>query len=311
MRNPRELYELTAAAMDVPAGLPLVAGLTGFADAGGTVSQLGAYTLENLPHHEVIAQFDNDILLDYRARRPTIQFDQDHLTNYNPPKLALYLVDDEVGRPFLFLHGYEPDFEWEAFSAAVLGLVETLEVASITWVHAIPMPVPHTRPLSVTVSGNNTELIEQLSAWRPRTQAPATAMHLIEYRLTELGHLTTGFVVLVPHYLGDTEYPAALITALQSVSASTGLVFPTDFLRADNDDFVANINEQVQSNAELERLVGALEERHDSYMQDNPIRRGMADAGNLPTADEIAAELEQFLAHQRRHGKDDTGDSLD
>jgi hypothetical protein len=311
MRNPRELYELTAAAMDVPAGLPLVAGLTGFADAGGAVSQLGAYTLENLPHHELVALFDNDILLDYRARRPTIQFEQDHLTEYAPPKLALYLVDDEVGRPFLFLHGYEPDFEWEAFSAAVVGLVETLEVASTTWVHAIPMPVPHTRPLSVTVSGNNAELIEQLSVWRPRTQAPATAMHLIEYRLTERNHPTTGFIVLVPHYLGDTEYPAALITALQSIAASTGLVFPTDFLRADDNDFIANINEQVLGNPELQRLVGALEERHDTYMKDNPSRRTMSDIENLPSADEIAAELEQFLAHQRRHGDDAAPDNLE
>lgn len=311
MRNPRELYELTAAAMDVPAGLPLIAGLTGFADAGGTISLLGAYTLENLPGHELLARFDNDVLLDYRARRPTFTFEHDHVENYTPPKLALYLVHDEVGRPFLFLGGYEPDFAWDAFAAAVVGLVETFEVSSVSWVHAIPMPVPHTRPLQVTVSGNNTELIEQLSAWRPRTQAPATAMHLIEQRLTEQDHLTNGFVVLVPHYLGDTEYPAALITALQSITAATGLVFPTDDLRADNDDFIANINEQVLGNAELQRLVGALEERHDTYMQDNPVRRGLGEAGNLPTADEIAAELEQFLAHQRRHGNDDAPDSLD
>ncbi len=179
MRNPRELYELTAAAADVPAGLHLVAGLTGFADAGNTVSQMGSYVLENLPRHELVASFDNDILLDYRARRPTFTFESDHLTDYRPPTLGLYLVDDEVGRPFLFLHGYEPDFEWEAFNAAVIGLIEAFEAASVTWVHAIPMPVPHTRPLSVTVSGNNSELIEQLSAWRPRTQAPATAMHLV------------------------------------------------------------------------------------------------------------------------------------
>lgn len=311
MRNPRELYELTSAAMDVPAGLPLVAGLTGFADAGGAVSQLGAYILENLAHHELLASFDNDILLDYRARRPTFIFEHDHLTEYSPPKLSLYLVEDEVGRPFLFLHGYEPDFEWEAFAAAIVGLIDTFEVSSTTWVHAIPMPVPHTRPLSVTVSGNNAELIEQMSVWRPRTQAPATAMHLVEFRLAERGNLTTGFVVLVPHYLGDTEYPAALITALQSVAASTGLVFATDYLRDDDRDFIANINEQVLANAELQRLVGALEERHDNYMQENPVKRGMADAGNLPTADEIAAELEQFLAHQRRHGRDDSSDSLD
>ncbi|WP_022880889.1 proteasome assembly chaperone family protein [Gryllotalpicola ginsengisoli] len=302
MRNPRELYELTAAAMDVPAGLHLVAGLTGFADAGGAVSQLGAYTLENLGGYEVVATFDNDILLDYRARRPTLTFEQDHLTDYQPPRLALYLVSDEVGRPFLFLHGYEPDFEWEAFAQAILGFVDTFEIASVTWVHAIPMPVPHTRPLGVTVSGNNRALIEQLSVWRPRTKAPATAMHLIEHRLVEQGHSTAGLVVLVPHYLADTEYPAALITALQSIAAATGLIFPTDDVRADDRDFVKNIDEQVAGNAELERLVGALEQRHDSYMQDNPARQ--TDIANLPTADEIAAELEQFLAHQRRNGDD-------
>jgi hypothetical protein len=311
MRNPRDLYELTAEAMDVPAGLPLVAGLTGFADAGGTISQLGTYTLESLPGHELLARFDNDTLLDYRARRPTFTFEHDHVENYTPPKLALYLVHDEVERPFLFLGGYEPDFAWDAFAAAVIGLVETFEVSSVSWVHAIPMPVPHTRPLQVTVSGNNADLIEELSAWRPRTQAPATAMHLIEHKLTEAGHVTNGFVVLVPHYLGDTEYPAALITALRAISAATGLVFPTDDLRAEDRDFIANINEQVLANAELQRLVGALEERHDAYMQDNPARRGLGDSGSLPTADEIAAELEQFLARQRRHGRDDTTDNLD
>jgi hypothetical protein len=311
MRNPRELYELTTAAMDVPAGLPLVAGLTGFADAGNAVTQLNSYMLESLPSHELIASFDNDTLLDYRARRPTFTFANDHIEDYKPPRLELHLVDDEVGRPFLFLHGYEPDFAWEAFAAAVIGLAETLEVSALHWVHAIPMPVPHTRPLQVTVSGNNPELIEQLSVWRPRTQAPATAMHLIEHRAAERGHQVDGFVVLVPHYLGDTEYPATLITALQSISAATGLVFATDDLRSDDNDFIANINEQVLGNPELQRLVGALEERHDTYMKDNPSRRTMSDIENLPSADEIAAELEQFLAHQRRHGDDAAPDNLE
>src|SRR4051812_17472247 len=45
MRNPEELYELTPAAAEVPTGLPLVAGLTGFADAGSAVTQLNRYLL--------------------------------------------------------------------------------------------------------------------------------------------------------------------------------------------------------------------------------------------------------------------------
>lgn len=306
MQDPRELYELGSAFADVPHGLHLVAGLTGFADAGGAVSQLGSYLLSALEHTE-LATFDADVLLDYRARRPIIYFDQDHLSDYRPSTLALYLAYDELHRPFLLLTGYEPDFQWERFSAAVLDLAERFRVASTTWVHAIPMPVPHTRPIGVTVSGNRQELIDSMSVWRPTTQAPATAMHLIEYRMQQTGRSTTGFVLLVPHYLADTEYPAAAIAALESISAATGLIFPTDRLREEDREFVANIDEQVAANAELGRLVGALEERHDTYMQDSPVKSPLTHGdGALPSADEIAAELEKFLAYRRR-GDDDAG----
>ena len=305
MRDPGGLFELNPA-LEVPEGLPLVAGLTGFADAGSGVSQLGTYLLGTLDS-EVVATFDADILLDYRARRPIIYFDQDHLTDYQPATLKLYLAYDELRQPFLLLSGFEPDFRWEAFTDAVLGLIEQFKVKTITWVHSIPMPVPHTRPIGVTVSGNRTELIDSMSIWKPHTQVPANALHLLEYRLQKLSYPIAGFILLIPHYLADTEYPAAAVAALDSISAATGLIFPTDRLRQEDRDFVANIDEQVAGNPELGRLVGTLEERHDSYMEDTQLRSPLTDSdGELPSADEIAAELENFLAF-RRHGDEENG----
>ncbi len=303
MRDPGDLYELTADADSVPEGLHLVAGLTGFADAGGAVSQFTEYLLGTLDQ-KVVANFDADLLLDYRARRPIIYFDQDHLTDYQPPALRLYLAHDELGQPFLLLAGFEPDFRWEQFTAAVLALVHRFKVASTTWVHAIPMPVPHTRPIGVTVSGNRSDLIESMSVWRPHTQVPANALHLVEFRLQESGASTVGYVLLIPHYLADTEFPSAALSALESTSASTGLIFPTDRLREQNREFVAKIDEQVGDNPELAKLVGTLEQRYDTYMEGNTLRSPLTDEdGELPTADEIAAELEKFLAIRRN--KDD------
>jgi hypothetical protein len=306
MRDPGELYELNPA-LAVPEGLPLIAGLTGFADAGSGVSQLGTYLLGTLDS-EVVATFDADILLDYRARRPIIYFDQDHLADYQPSTLKLHLVYDELRQPFLFLSGFEPDFRWEAFTDAVLGLIERYKVKSVTWVHSIPMPVPHTRPIGVTVSGNRSDLIEGMSIWKPQTQVPGNALHLLEFRLQKLSYPIAGFVLLIPHYLADTEYPAAAIAGLESISAATGLIFPTDRLREEDREFVANIDEQVAGNSELAKLVGTLEERHDTYMEDTQLRSPLTDRdGELPSADEIAAELENFLAF-RRHGDDRRGD---
>jgi hypothetical protein len=304
MREPDGLYELTPEAAEVPQGLPLVAGLTGFADAGSAVQQLGEYfsdTSSPVP----IAVFDDDELLDYRARRPIIEFDEDHLASFTPSSLVLSLCRDEVGRPFLLLSGYEPDFQWNRFTAAVIGLIERFGVSSTTWVQAIPMPVPHTRPLQVTVGGNRQGLIDSMSAWRPTTRAPSNVLHLVEYRLVELGHEVAEFVLLIPHYLADTELPAAVSKGLEAISAATGLLFAIDPVRDRSRDFFARVDEQVGGNDELGGLVRTLEERHDAYMAGNPVRSPLTDLeGEVPSADELAAELEKFLAIRRSHDDD-------
>ena len=291
----REAMEMS----QVPKGLPLVAGLTGFADAGGVVTQVNKYLLDSL-ESERVGTFNNDRLMDYRARRPLFQFEETHLTSFEPPRLSLDLVEDELGSPFLFLSGYEPDFRWEEMSRTVLGLIHELEVSSSSWVHAIPMPVPHTRSLGVTVSGNRDEITDALSVWRPTTGVPGTLMHLIEYRLQEQDHPTAGFVVLVPHYLADTEFPDAAVTALQSVTKATGLIFPTDTLREAGREFLNGIGKQVEDNHELEKLIASLEKRHDSYMEDNAVPSPLMDAdGEVPSADSIASELQDFLAKRQ------------
>lgn len=299
MQHPNPVFEFVGDVSDVPSGLHLVAGLTGFTDAGSAVAQVSE-KLRAASDLREIAVFDNDALLDYRARRPVLFFDQDHLSEYTPARLTLSLAHDELHRPFLLLTGYEPDFRWEAFTSAVISLVERFEVADVTWVNAIPMPTPHTRPIGVTVSGNRTELIESLSIWRPRTQVPGNVLHLLEFRLQEAEVSTAGFVLLIPHYLADTEYPQAAVAALESISAATGLIFPTDELRENGREFVQKVEEQVNGNDELERLVSTLEQRHDTYMEENPLPSPLVDEdGELPSADTIAAELERFLASRK------------
>jgi hypothetical protein len=302
------LFHPVHPAPDVPSGLPLVAALTGFADAGSAVSLVSQYLSDTLESTEV-GRFDNDEILDYRARRPIFQFDETHLTDYEPPRLGLDLVTDELGEPFLLLSGYEPDMRWEQVNREIVELVDLYDVSSTTWVHAIPMPVPHTRPLGVTVSGNREELTDRFSVWRPTTSVPGTMMHLVEYTLQKRDHPVSGFVVLVPHYLSDAEFPAAAVSALESITAATGRIFPTDALREQGRSFLAGIADQVENNEELQRLVGVLEKRHDSYMEDNPLASPLTDeAGEVPSAESIAQELQNFLAHRAPDTPDSSAD---
>ncbi len=279
--------------------------LTGFTDAGGAVARMIELFRDDL-EPAPIAVFSSDVLLDYRARRPTVTYDGDHLLDYRPPRLELSLAHDALGQPFVLLAGYEPDFAWDAFSETVVGLAEGLEVSTVTWVHAIPMPVPHTRPIGTTVSGTRVELTQAHSVWKPHTQVPATMGHLLEIRFAESGQEISGFVLLVPHYLADTEYPAAALAGLDSLSVATGLVFDADEVREENREYLAKVDDQVEGNDELTTMLHTLEERYDSYMAGSTLAQPIIHTGDLPSADELAAELERFLA-DRREGDEKRG----
>ncbi len=303
MPTSEELFERIANAPAVPAGLPLIILLTGFTDAGSAVSQLIDH-FEETSDPQPLVVFDNDRLLDYRARRPIVQFDQDHLTAFTPARLQLALAHDALGQPFLLLSGYEPDFAWNAFVRAVLDLADAFEVSGMSWVHAIAMPVPHTRPLGTTVSGNRAELVAAHSVWKPRTQVPSTAGHLLELRFGERSERVVGFVLLVPHYLAETAYPGAALVAAQRLMDATGLVLGVDELLGNNDEYLSRVQEQVDGSEELTQMIRGLEERYDAYMagyQSADAENGFGDEArlterNLPSADELAAELERYLA---------------
>jgi hypothetical protein len=59
---------------------------------------------------------------------------------------------------------------------------------------------------------------------------------------------------------------------------------------------LTDIADQVSENHELAKLITNLESRHDTYMIDNPMPSPFVNLdGDVPTAESIAAELEQFL----------------
>ncbi|MFT4156885.1 MAG: PAC2 family protein [Microbacterium sp.] len=306
-----KIYERVANGIGVPRGLPLVILLTGFTDAGSAVSGLIDHLRETADLQPVVV-FDNDALLDYRARRPVISFEQDHLTEFRPARLELSVGTDALGQRFLLLAGYEPDFLWNEFARVVLAIASDLEVTGVSWVHSIAMPVPHTRPIGTTVSGNRHDLTMAHSVWRPRTQVPATAGHLLEFRFAQRGDRVVGFVLLVPHYLAETENPDAVIAAAEKLMASTGLVLILDELRDSRNEYVTRVDEQVLGNDELGQMVRGLERRYDAYMagrdpEDDSYDESGFTERDLPSADELAAELERYLASRPTGDEDKPG----
>jgi len=301
-RDPEDLYELGA---DVPGldGVAMLHHLEGFMDAGGA-GHLLADHLSTVCESETIATFDVDRLIDYRSRRPMMTYSTDHWEEYEHPELAVRLMKDLSGAPFLLLSGPEPDHEWELFAAAVQSLSARLGGGPLIGFHGIPMGVPHTRPLGIISHGTRPELIDGRQQMPSKLQVPGSAAALLELRLGQAGRDALGFAVNVPHYLAQAVYPEAAVTLLDKVCAATGLDLPSDALRMAADRTNSEIDRQVAESSEVAELVTALERQYDSLAESGTegAEDTLLDGEQMPTADELAAQFERFLAEQQGRG---------
>ncbi|GAA1905260.1 PAC2 family protein [Lapillicoccus jejuensis] len=297
MQDPSALYRFETDTHPAAARASvLLVAVGGFVDAGRT-QQLMTQHLLDTHEHTVVASFDVDQLLDYRGRRPVMTFDRDRYTSYDDPSLLLYRLVDREGTPFLLLAGVEPDYQWERVVEAVTGLIRVLGVELTLSVHGIPMAVPHTRPIGLTAHATDPRLISTYESVFGAVQVPGSLAALLELRLGESGRDAVGFSVHVPHYLGQAEFPDAALSGLGAVIAATGLALNTEDLAAMAGLNRAQLATEVASSEEVQGVVHALEQQYDAFMEGHRRPSLLATSiSELPTADEIGAELEAFLA---------------
>lgn len=301
MTQPHELYTVehdVATELSATSGAPvLLHVLRGFIDAGGAAELVAEHLLERFPSRRLVT-FDADQLLDYRARRPMMTFDVSRWRDYDAPELVVDVLQDAEGTPFLLLHGLEPDVQWERFAAAVREVVERFGVSLTVGLNGIPMGVPHTRPVSVTAHGTRPELVDS-KGWFGTVQVPASIGSVLEYRLGRWGHDAVGFAVHVPHYLAGSGFPPAAVAGLRQIEDVTGLALDARALEPAARQALAAVERQVSGSEEVATVVHALEEQYDALAQSLGRTSLLADSAGLPTADEIGAELERYLAQQQ------------
>ncbi|WGJ87507.1 PAC2 family protein [Gordonia sp. SMJS1] len=306
------LYELAFPAPQVTrpdgTGPVLIHALEGFADAGHAVA-LAATHLRDSLESELVATFSSDELMDYRSRRPTISFSGETFTDVEMPTLALHAIRDNSGKGFLLLAGSEPDLRWEQFVDAVRRLSDGLGVTDVIGLNAIPMAVPHTRPPSITAHGSDPDALGDLPRWGSAMKLPASASMLLELRMGEHGYRASGLSVHVPHYLAQTNYPAASARLLAAVAELAGLDLPLAALDSAAEKVRAQVDNEVEGNSEIESVVAALETQYDTFTQAAQERSSLLAAEeSLPSGDELGAELERFLAEQTGDGEAGPGD---
>jgi PAC2 family protein len=281
---------------DLEQGPVLIHSLDGFLDAGNAAA-IATRALLDQSAGRVVASFDIDAFYDYRARRPPMTFSESRYEDYEPPRLVVRLNHDSLGTPYLLMHGPEPDTHWEAFALAVREVVEKLRVRLTVSMGAVPMAVPHTRPVMLTNHATRPDLLLHENIWKGQIRVPASAQALLELRLGGWGHPAMGFVAHIPHYVAQFDYPSASATMLESVEVVTGLQWELADVEAAGEAKMVEIAAQIDDSDEVREVVLGLEQQYDAFHRpDDDESLPLAEERDLPTGEELGAEFERFLA---------------
>jgi proteasome assembly chaperone (PAC2) family protein len=268
----------------------LVVALEGWIDAGLGASAAMATLLE-VSRTELLATFDNEVLIDQRARRPIARIVDGITESLTWPEIELRVGTDRVGRDVLYLVGPEPDVYWTAFVDAVVELAERFEVRLVVALGAFPAPSPHTRPVRLTATApiESARLLEQVNHVTGELEVPAGVSSALEMGLAQNDIDVVTLWARVPHYVAAMSFPQAAIALIEGLGQLAELSFGLGELPEAASTAQQQIDELINSNPEHTAMVKALEQTIDAT-EGNAL--GIEE---IPSGDELAAELEQFL----------------
>jgi predicted ATP-grasp superfamily ATP-dependent carboligase len=270
----------------------LVVALDGWIDAGFGAAAAIAALCEQFPC-EPIVQFDLERFVDLRARRPTAHLVDGVNTGLTWPLLELSASADA---DLLVLTGPEPDFAWATFVDAVVGLAVRYGVRQVVGFGAFPAPAPHTRPvkLAATAPPGSAGLIAQVGVVQGELEVPAGILSALEVGLGDAGIPEISLWARVPHYVAGMAFPDAAAALLDGLRQLSGLPADATSLRTQAIATRDQIDGLIAANAEHRAMVRQLEQSLDAS-------EGTAlGTSELPSGDELAAELERFLRGEDR-----------
>ncbi len=272
----------------------LVVVLEGWIDAGYAAGTAIQTLLEGLDTYPV-ATFDADRLLDHRARRPIMHLLDGVNTGLSWPGIELRAGTDEAGNDVLFLLGAEPDHAWRGFTEEVIELAQDFGTRMLVGLGAYPATVPHTRPITMSVTASSAELAAVSGLLRGSLDVPAGVQAALEFRCGELDLPAVGLWAQVPHYVSGepTPYPAAALALIEQLERTAGLRLPKGELSSNAHRTRNRIDTAMSTNVGHLAMLHALEARHDEQLAE-----AGAATDQLPSADELAEEVERFLRDQ-------------
>lgn len=275
----------------------LVVMLSGWIDASGAAAAAMEALITECDATALVA-FDDDLYIDYRARRPTLEVRNGESTRlvWSSPELAYGRTPG--GQDVLLLSGPEPDTAWHRFCATVTDLAVDLSVRRMVALGAYPYTTPHTRPATLSATSPSRDVLANLPVRRNSVDVPAGVAAALEQSMHERSIPAFGLWVQVPHYVSAMSYPTASVALLDMLASTAGVAIEAGELRREAVVQRERLDQLVEGNDEHRAMLAQFEELYDETARAEAGPDPSVDGTGgleLRSGDELAGEIERFL----------------
>jgi proteasome assembly chaperone (PAC2) family protein len=267
----------------------MLAAFEGWNDAGEAASDALRY-LNKLWGGKKVGSIDADEYYDFQFTRPTVRRTASGERKIKWPSTRIYKASAPgTNVDVIFIQGTEPSYKWRAYTAELLVHAEALHVDYVILVGALLADVPHSRPIPVSTSTDDSALRERLNLEASQYEGPVGIVGVLSEVSLLAGIPTVSLWAAVPHYVAQAPSPKAQLALLHRIEELLQVPLDTHELAEESDAWERGVNELATEDPEIAAYVRQLEEAKDT--------------ADLPEAsgESIAREFERYL---KRRGKD-------
>jgi proteasome assembly chaperone (PAC2) family protein len=264
----------------------MLAAFEGWNDAGEAASGVVAH-LRDAWDAQPLAALDPEDYHDFQVNRPQVSIGTDGRRRITWPTTRLSWARPGSERDVVLVHGVEPSMRWRSYTEELLGWAERLGVSRLVTVGALLADVPHTRPIPVSTTSEDPETVSRLALERSTYEGPTGIVGVLQEAAHRRGVSSVSLWAAVPHYVGQSPSPKAVLALLGRVEDLLGVPVPLGELPDDAEAWEHGVDELAGEDEEIAEYVRQLEQAKDT--------------AELPEAsgDAIAREFERYL---RRRG---------
>ncbi len=265
----------------------------GWFDAGNSATGALDWLLETAPAGGKLAEIDLEEFLDFQEVRPIVKQKHEGDRALEWPTVNCYTVEETVRHDLVLLQGVEPRMRWRTFNEAVLQVATSMKCQMIVTMGSTAASVPHSRMPTVKSSAGNTELAKRMGLAAPTYQGPTGVIGTLHDMADKANFPVISMRVGVPHYVAGPQNPKGTRALLAEFQHITGVQTHYNLLDKDVLTWEERVNEATKDDPEIVTYISQLEVESDRLAEES-----------LPSGEDLAAQIEQFLMERNPHEDD-------